>query len=747
MGHAEHAECNMPRINPPFIIGDQSKPETLWRGLNTAAKDSRFILPGETSDSLNWVTGRNGDHIALRRGQALLGTTRRAISGNKTKVTGIGVGTKIDGTQVPFFSAGRSLYHYDATDDDTYEDDTVNILPEAADGEDTNFNPYTNLAGSFMYVTSQNSPTYKIPVANPGSAVDQKSLDYRFGFTKINRNRMYGMNRKGVLGNSFDATGVYLSWIDRQTFGDYTAPQTNLVQGSGDGATKAFSGSSISGATSGGIITYFSVMFAAPIQAGTAITGITQATSAVVSATSHGLSYGDRVMILGVVGMTQINGVVATVTNATNPNAVTISVDSSAFTAWSSGGTIYKVEVFTDDRSGNLNSDLGGTGTINYATGAWSLTFNTAPINLANCIICNVSNENATSEGVLDFSYNSSSRTPGTGNLFRQDDGGGVGQALWSYQGVEYCFHKLRSWVLSSLDTTDTLTSNLPYYENIGIPYPRAVFPTGDGIIFLNNANPADPKVSILQIPPGSTNLTVVPQTMSAKLDLTGFAFDYAVVYRFGEYDIMECQKYTNGIKDTYNSVTFVRNIFSGAWDKLDYAFTCLAEYGGALIGGDSLSPNVYTLFSGFDDDGEIIPNYRNSSATNFGLEGLKKVGYLNVQGLIQPSQRVKVSISLDGAPYVEMYTIDGSATYVLQSNPVGVGSFTLGTGIVGGGGGEVTANEFEVDIPLHTDKFDYISFRVEALDVGYVQINTVAYKDIRFKRRRLLSYNDPEIS
>jgi len=734
------------RAIPPFVIGSQESESTKWRGLNTAVKDSRFLLRGETSNALNWITGRKGDHIELRRGQALLGTNRRAISGNSTKVTGLGVGTKINGTQIPFFSAGRSIYHYDSATDTTVEDNTANIMPVLADGEDVSFNPYTNLAGSFMYATSKNTPAYKIPVANPSNAVGQNVTDYRFGFAKINRSRMYGMDRKGVIGTSFDATGVYLSYIDKQTYSNYPAQQVNLPQFSGNGSTKTFTGSSLAGAYQGNVQTYFSTIFAAPIQAGTAISGITQATSAVVNSVAHGLSVGDFVMILAVVGMTQINGIITTVSAVTDADHLTVPIDSTGFTAWSSGGTIYKCEVFNDDRSGLLNSNLGGTGTINYATGAYSVKFNTTPIALANGGIVNVNYEIATVGGILDFSYNTTSRVPGTGNLFRQDDGGGVGQAIWPYQGVEYCFHKIRSWVLNALDTTDTLTTNLPYYENIGIPYPRAVFPTGEGIIFLNNANPAEPRVSILQIPPGSTNLTVVPTPLSTDLDLSGFAYDYCVVYRFGEYDVMECQNYTNGAKDTYNSATFIRNIYSGLWNQLDYAFTCLGEYNGTLVAGDSLSPNLYTLFSGFDDDGQVIPNYWDSSYTDFGIQGLKKANYLNVQGLIQPAQSLEISISLDQGAYNLVYTITGDGGYVSQANPVGVGSFTIGSNVVGGGGGTVFANQFELDIPIHTDLFEYISFQIKAIGVGYVQVDNVAYKDIRLKRRRLLSYQDPEI-
>jgi hypothetical protein len=38
-----------------------------------------------------------------------------------SKVTGLGVGIRYDGTEVPFFSHGQKVKYYDANDDDTHE--------------------------------------------------------------------------------------------------------------------------------------------------------------------------------------------------------------------------------------------------------------------------------------------------------------------------------------------------------------------------------------------------------------------------------------------------------------------------------------------------------------------------------------------------------------------------------------------------------------------------------------------------
>lgn len=71
---------------------------------------------------------------------------------------------------------------------------------------------------------------------------------------------------------------------------------------------------------------------------GNAITGITQANPAVVTSASHGLSQGDVITIVDVSGMTEVNGLVFTVANTTTDTFELQGIDSTGFTAYSSGG-------------------------------------------------------------------------------------------------------------------------------------------------------------------------------------------------------------------------------------------------------------------------------------------------------------------------------------------------------------------------------------------------------------------------
>jgi hypothetical protein len=661
---------------------------------------------------------------------------------------------------------------------------------------------YENIAGSFMYISSPNSSIYKASVANPTSVSDQavnpslspnqpsEVQDFHFGFIKINRARMFGMNRNGRVQSSKDRTGLYLSHIDKQLVSDYPnrmpLPLAPII-------TPILSGGSVPDGTYYFVVTAFGPQ-------GTETT-IGPETTVVVS--GGGGSALLQVNIPTVAGATEYNlygsttsGVYVTPSLAAGglyppvaggpvvltlvsvafdtgqPPSTSTQVDNSALatgdgtTATFSGTlpdvqsplTVFYVQIidgvetFTDNRSGLLIGSLGGTGTIDYVTGDYSVTFNTPPASGAS-ITGAYYLEDATDGGVADFIINPSDTTNAAAQIFRQDDGGGLAQAVFPFNGVEYCLHVLRSWSLDVQDSsTGTVFDNEPYFEQIGIPFFRSAFPTGDGLLFLNNAKPQQPTVSILTIPPGSTNLTVVPVSLSDQLDLSGYGFDACVVFRAGDYDIMACRAFTNGLEDTFNDVCFIRNIVSGKWDVLDYTFSCLATYNGGVISGDSLSANLFELFSGFDDDGEVIRNYYKTSFQNLGIEGLKKCGYANLSGLIQKSQMLQVWYSLDNGDYVYVYTINGSGPYVSTTDLYTIGSRMIGEPVIGGGEGtgpdlDVQAGRYELDIPIHTDLFEYISVMVVAVDVGYVSVDRIKYKDIRFKRRKILPYDDLEIN
>ena len=610
-------------------------------GQNTSVKDLKTLKPGVSPDALNWITSRELDSIALRRGYARLGTTEQVGNG---KVTGIGVGVRYDGTQVVWYSHDRKVKYYDAAADDTVEVGT-DLLPTAADGEDVWFQPYQSLSGSFMYLGSSNSGAYKIPAANPGSAVDQAVNNYRFKVFHIGQNRSFAGQRNGTSAGNKDSTGLYLSYIDKDQLSDYTHVTAEAVGAAG---SLAYSGT-LAAAGAPKTIMYLEIT----------------------------------------------DG----------------------------------VETFKDDRNGNLVGSAGGTGTINYATGAYSVTFNAVA---AGPVTADYYHETSTTTGILDYTGSAN----GQGKSFRQDDGGGNLMAIFNINTIEYCFHLLKTWQLTTtLD--DTTSTNLPY-RNIGIPYQRAAWQTPDGILMADLSRPTDPKFRKLQVLQGTNIQTIEPLSISDSLDLSGYAFDYCVAFRWGDYEIFCVQEKVNETANDYNSVMFVRNVVSGAWDRLNYYASCLNEYNGTLVAGDSISDNAYTLFSGFDEDGDVIENYWTSSDLNLGSDHLKNCRRMVVDGLIQPSQSLKVSLSYDGGAFTDVYTIEGDGSYVDSGIDTYIGGPTIGSKVIGGGGA-TTAHPFEVDFPINSDRFINVRVRIEALDIGYVSVNSFTFKDIRDKGRKNL--------
>jgi hypothetical protein len=69
------------------------------------------------------------------------------------------------------------------------------------------------------------------------------------------------------------------------------------------------------------------------------ITGITKAASAVVTVGSHTFVVNESVYFSGNAGMTEINGLRGTITS-TDATHITVNINSTAFSTWTSGGTV-----------------------------------------------------------------------------------------------------------------------------------------------------------------------------------------------------------------------------------------------------------------------------------------------------------------------------------------------------------------------------------------------------------------------
>ncbi len=393
-------------------------------------------------------------------------------------------------------------------------------------------------------------------------------------------------------------------------------------------------------------------------------------------------------------------------------------------------------ETFKDNNDGTLTGDKGGTGTINYMSGAISVTFNTAPSN-SQAITCDYQWEDSTVGGIADFTK-SATRVASEGFVMRQDDGG-ILQNILSLGNQEYCIHENKTWVLT-LTSDDTNATNLIYREKVGIPNKNAGVATGDGIYIINRGDDRDYELQLIGYQEGSEK--VLPKSISKQhiyrkkkvgIDLSVYEFNKAFMFEWGDYILCTCRTSIS----TENNRMIVYDKVKKSIDVMDYYASCLAEYSGTLIAGDSMTDNVYTLFSGWDDDDSIISNYRKLNEDNLDFEGLKKCKKLVVIGDIMKDQILKVSVQVDNGGFVEVGQILGTGSYVDTGQEISIGRTTIGSKEVGGGTGGAVAYRYVREMTMPTSKFNLITLRFEALALGYVSVTEVHYKDIRIKSRK----------
>lgn len=385
-------------------------------------------------------------------------------------------------------------------------------------------------------------------------------------------------------------------------------------------------------------------------------------------------------------------------------------------------------ETFRDSRNGTLVSNFGGTGTINYATGAVSVTFANAPT--AGSVSADYYWEDSSSGGIADFTK-ATPRVAGEGFTLRQDDGGADLQNIFSFGQNEYCMHTLKTWNLT-LTSDDTNATNLIYRENVGIPNWRAGVETGDGVYFVDAPSGVEPFIRILK--PNSLNSELIPKSISDQLDLTGYLFDDAVVWDWGNYLVVACK--TSGSAE--NDTMFTYHKLWKAWDRFDFRVSCLYTYNGALLAGDSASKNIFTLFSGLTDEDVEIPNYWISKKDDLGSEGVKYHNIFEINGLIQDDQELEVHFSYDGSDFVKVGTISGQGTYVDHTQRITIGANTLGSKEIGGGGGTIQASPYRREFRVNTPRYQKIRVKFVATQVGYVSVSQYGFKDIRGKGKTL---------
>lgn len=419
--------------------------------------------------------------------------------------------------------------------------------------------------------------------------------------------------------------------------------------------------------------------------------------------------------VLGASGSTTYSGTLGAVTGTRFCRVTTIT------------GTTTTTETFTDNGSGVLTSDKGGTGTINYATGAYSITFSTS-VTSGN-VLGNYQWEDSNVGGITDFTF-SSPRVAGEGDIIPQDYLGEPIQNILVFEGKYYSFKKTCVYELD-LTTDDTNATNKVYRSDIGIPSMRSAISTGKGMVYMDTANPDKPILSILQRNPIGGNLEPINLTPLFKWE--DYTFDECNVDTWGENIIVSAK----GPGYTKNNLLFLVNVAQNySVDITGYGGNTSAKNDGLLYIGDSLSDSVYQVFSGFDDLENTIENYWDGKAEDYNNDLLKRFRYLRIKGLIDPAQSIEVWANFDYAGYTQLGTIVGNGSYVDYTDPQTIGSNMLGTNTVGGGDPAV-AYPYLLEIRCRVPKFRVRQLRFIAKGIGYCSIQwTIDVDILKFDQR-----------
>lgn len=377
-------------------------------------------------------------------------------------------------------------------------------------------------------------------------------------------------------------------------------------------------------------------------------------------------------------------------------------------------------ETFTDNYDGTLTGSEGGEGTINYTTGAISVTFDTAPMN-AQAITADYQWEDSSAKGVTDFSK-SATRLAGEGFVVRQDQGGDGIKSVIPHDGAYFSF-KAHSVYQFTPDAADTNPTNELIRTDIGIETLKAAVGTSVGIVFLNTGQPTRPMLNILTRNPVGDNFVTTP--LFAHFDFSKFRYDQVVLESWDKYVIVSCRE-----NSLTNDRLLLCDMVANTVDKAPYGGSSFAKADGFLYMGDPVSMTSYEMFTGFDDLGLAVQNSWTSGGNKYGTDALKRTKKYRFRGLISPDQEVGVYISIDNSDYQLVGTILGSGDYVDYTSTTAVGTSFIGAEPVGGAD-EMAVYSFILEIKVRLPRFRKRNIRFIAEGIGYVALQEIVDFDI----------------
>lgn len=368
-------------------------------------------------------------------------------------------------------------------------------------------------------------------------------------------------------------------------------------------------------------------------------------------------------------------------------------------------------EVYTDNYLGILTGSMGGTGTINYITGAYT-------VSNAGVGTVNYQWENSNTRGVTDFSK-SATRLAGQGSQFPQDEGGdAILNVLVGIDGTYYSMKKQSVYQLT-IDSDDLGATNEIYRRELGVPSYRASVAMQLGIVFMDTAKFELPRLTLLEKNPIGGQ--VMPRVLFPQFRFSDYLYDDCTIDTYDRYILVACKTPTS----SFNDIILLCDIENKTVDVITYAGRTFAKNAGDLYMGSSVTENIYKIFNGFDDDGNSIDNFWTGKGEIWNSENLKKYRYIRLMGNISADQSYEVYVNYDNAGPVLVGTVVGSGPYVDYSSPQTIGSNIIGSAQIGG---DITTTTYPYFMQINlkkVPKFRKRQITYKALGIGYIDISS----------------------
>ncbi len=361
--------------------------------------------------------------------------------------------------------------------------------------------------------------------------------------------------------------------------------------------------------------------------------------------------------------------------------------------------------------------------TINYITGAYSITFTTPPPNLQ-ALTVTYQWENSNSVGITDFTKTSPARLASEGFVARQDEGGDAIQKVLIGSDGAYYSAKKYSFYRFFIDSTDTAPTNDIFRKDIGIPSPNSAISAGIGIIFMNTANPNKPQMTLLDKNPLGDAL--IPVQLFEHFKFENYLYDQCYLDTWDRYIVVECRTPDSASNNRFLLCDKAQNTV----DITSHGMKCIAKDGNNLYGGSSLTQTIWQLFGEYDDDSAVIDNKWTGKSEDCSIPLLKKTRTYRFRGKIETVQKIEVSLGYDDATPTLIGTIRGDGDYVDKSNPSLIGGAEIGGDLIGGSS-IVTVYPYYIEIKAPAQKYERRVLQFKATDIGFASVNYKEDHDI----------------